>query len=143
MKRIALEEIPCSADRGLLRVVQPVETTPEFLDGAILVVHARGGGSESAVSIGTKRPFSKSSSASMKSCGISSPGSCRICCARRSRSDAGSARISSRICSAVILSEDKTGKGLQQDRCNPRGRERVKGTRKDAKGFEDAKGSDL
>ena len=57
-------------------------------------------GSFSAVSIETNRCFLKSSSASMKSCGISAD--LRMHCTSRSRSVFGNASISLRICSAVI-----------------------------------------
>ena len=72
MGRIAFERLPCSSNRCLLRWVEPVKISPEFLDCPVLITHAPGGVSLSAVSIETKRPFSKSSRASMKSCGISS-----------------------------------------------------------------------
>jgi hypothetical protein len=55
MKWIAFECLSRSANRVLLFVPELVEVPPEFLDGAILITHAPGGVSFSAVSIATKR----------------------------------------------------------------------------------------
>jgi hypothetical protein len=68
----------------------------------MLIFHAPGGVSFRAVSIETNRCLSKSSSASMKSCGIPPDTDSRMRRTRRSRSGIGSASISLRICSAVI-----------------------------------------
>ena len=55
MKWIAPECLPRSANRFFLFIPELVEVPPEFLDGAILITHAPGGVSFSAVSIETKR----------------------------------------------------------------------------------------
>src|SRR5207249_4868051 len=100
MERIAFEDLPGAPNRFLLLRPKFVKVPPEFLDRAVLVIHASGGVSFSAVSIDTNRCWLKSSNASMKSCGISADS--RMRCTRRSRSDLGKASISLNICSAVI-----------------------------------------
>lgn len=88
-----------------LLAFEVVETSPEFLDCAILVVHAPGGVSLNAVSIEANRCLSKAAKASMKSCGMSLNAESRMHCTRRSRSGIGNASISLSICSAVIGKE--------------------------------------
>src|SRR5206468_7787802 len=100
MERIAFEDLPGAPNRFLLLRPKFVKVPPEFLDRAVLVIHASGGVSFNAVSIDMNRCWLKSSNASMKSCGISADS--RMRCTRRSRSDLGKASISLNICSAVI-----------------------------------------
>src|SRR6266487_5773451 len=100
MEQIAFEHLPGAPNRFLLLRPKFVKVPPKFLDCAVLVIHASGGVSFSAVSIDTNRCWLKSSNASMKSCGISADS--RMRCTRRSRSDLGKASISLNICSAVI-----------------------------------------
>lgn len=102
MEGIALECLPSLPDGGFLRRSKPVKISPKFLNRPILITHEPGGVLLSAVSIETKRPFSKSSRASMKSWGISTDRSSRMRCTRCSRSWLGSASISLMICSAVM-----------------------------------------
>jgi hypothetical protein len=104
MKWIAIERLPSSSNRFLLLRRQFIEVAPEFFHRAILITHASGGISFNAVSIDTKRPLSKSSSASIKSSGMLVGVASRMRSTRRCRSDLGKASISFKICSAVIVS---------------------------------------
>ena len=100
--RVALERGPGAADRLFLRGTKPIEVAPEFFDRPILIVHASGGTSihrrlhrnEAAVLEVVQRLEKISRNLILAE--LRSPS------AKRLRSATGSARISSRICSAVI-----------------------------------------
>jgi hypothetical protein len=115
VKWIAFEDLPSSSNRFLLRRRQFIEVTPEFFDRAILVAHASGGVSFNAVSIETKRPLSKSSSASIKSSGMLVDVASRMRSTRRWRSALGNASISFRISVPRSLSQlNHSSSGQQQ-----------------------------
>lgn len=104
MKWVPFENLPRAPNGFLLLRSKRIEIAPEFFDRAILIIHAPGGVSFSAVSIETKLWRSKSAKASMKSCGMSFEPDSRIRSTRRSRSDFGRDSISLSICSAVMSS---------------------------------------
>ncbi len=122
VKWIVLENQPSFSTRFFLLRREPIKTRPEFFCRPEAIFHCnRGGGvSNNAFSIGTQRPCSASSIASLNSAGIQAPPCSTTNLATAARSAGGRDLICSMISCALIpvkiisLSSFATGIGFHE-----------------------------